>query len=59
MSTSYDSLNKGYAKTLLVISNRLEKILEFIGKIGAWLAIPLIAIIIFDIISEDFFIRLY
>ena len=43
MSTSYDSLNKGYAKTLLVISNRLEKILEFIGKIGAWLAIPLIA----------------
>ena len=56
MSTSYDSLNKGYAKTLLVISNRLEKILEFIGKIGAWLAIPLIAIIIFDIISRRFFV---
>ena len=56
MNTSYDSLSTGYAKTLLVISNKLEKFLEFVGKIGAWLAIPLIAIIIFDIISRRFFV---
>ena len=56
MNTSYDSLNSGYAKVLLVISNKLENFLEFIGKIGAWLAIPLIGIIIFDIISRRFFV---
>ncbi len=56
MNTSYESLNTGYVKTLLVISNKLEKFLEFVGKIGAWLAIPLIAIIIFDIISRRFFV---
>lgn len=56
MKTSYENLNSGYAKTLLIVSNKLESFLEFIGKIGAWLAIPLIGIIIFDIISRRFFV---
>ena len=56
MHTSYESLNSGLAKTLIKISTKLEKFLEFVGKIGAWLAVPLIAIIIFDIISRRFFV---
>ncbi len=56
MKTSYNNLNSGYAKTLLIVSDKLESFLEFIGKIGAWLAIPLIGIIIFDIISRRFFV---
>ena len=56
MKTSYENLNSGYAKILLIVSNKLESFLEFIGKIGAWLAIPLIGIIIFDIISRRFFV---
>ena len=55
MNTSYENLNSGSAKILIRISTKLEKFLEFIGKIGAWLAIPLIAIITFDIISRKFF----
>jgi TRAP-type mannitol/chloroaromatic compound transport system permease small subunit len=47
---SYQDLNNSLAKTLLKISSKLESRLEAIGKIGAWLTLPLIAIIIFDII---------
>ncbi len=43
-------------KILLKISNFLEKIVLFFGKIGSWLAIPLILIIIFDVITRRFFV---
>jgi TRAP-type mannitol/chloroaromatic compound transport system permease small subunit len=56
MNISYESLDAGLSKTLLKISFKLEKILEFVGKIGAWLSLPLIGIIIFDIISRRFFV---
>ena len=41
---------------LILISRYLEKIVSFIGKIGSWLAIPLIFIIIFDIVTRRFLI---
>ena len=56
MNMSYQDLEKGIPKTLLKISSKLESMLEAIGKIGAWLSLPLIAIIIFDIISRRFFV---
>ena len=56
MNAPYDNLNTGFTKTLLQISLKLEKILSFIGMIGAWCALPLIGIIMFDIISRRFFV---
>ena len=41
-------------KILLKISEFLEKIVSIFGKFGSWLAIPLISIIIFDIITRRF-----
>tara|TARA_A100001011_G_scaffold395656_1_gene491325 strand:+ start:1426 stop:2013 length:588 start_codon:yes stop_codon:yes gene_type:complete len=41
---------------ILKLSKLLESIVSFVGKIGSWLAIPLIFIIIFDIITRRFFI---
>jgi len=41
---------------ILYLSNSLETLVRFFGKIGAWLSIPLIFIIIFDIITRRFFI---
>jgi len=43
-------------KLIVSISQFLEKIVTFFGKMGSWLAIPLIFIIIFDIITRRFFI---
>ena len=43
-------------KLIVNVSQFLEKIVTFFGKIGSWLAIPLIFIIIFDIITRRFFI---
>ena len=43
-------------KILLSISASLEKIVSLFGKLGSWLAIPLITIIIFDIITRRFFV---
>ena len=43
-------------KLIVSISQFLEKIVIFFGKMGSWLAIPLIFIIIFDIITRRFFI---
>ena len=43
-------------KILLKISQSLEKMVSIFGKIGSWLAIPLISIIIFDIITRRFFV---
>ena len=43
-------------KLIVNISQFLEKIVTFFGKIGSWLAIPLIFIIIFDIVTRRFFI---
>ena len=56
MNISYQKLDNGIAKTLLNVSARLESILVAIGKLGAWLSLPLIAIIMFDIISRKFFV---
>ena len=56
MNMSYQDLDNGLPKTLLKISSKLQSMLEVIGKIGAWLTLPLIAIIIFDIISRRFFV---
>lgn len=41
---------------ILSLSDSLEALVRFFGKIGAWLSIPLIFIIIFDIITRRFFI---
>ena len=41
---------------ILYLSHTLESIVKFFGKIGAWLSIPLIFMIIFDIITRRFFI---
>ena len=43
-------------KNLLKMSRFLEKIVHFFGKLGSWLALPLIFIIIFDIITRRFFV---
>ena len=43
-------------KKILQVSQSLEKVVVFFGKAGAWLAFPLIFIIIFDIITRRFFI---
>ena len=43
-------------KILLKISESLQKLVSIIGKFGSWLAIPLISIIIFDIITRRFFV---
>ena len=43
-------------KNLIKISILLEKIVTIFGKIGSWLSIPLISIIIFDIITRRFFV---
>ena len=43
-------------KNILIISQFLEKVVTFSGKAGSWLALPLIFIIIFDIITRRFFI---
>ena len=56
MNISHEKLDNSLGKTLLNISSKLENILVGIGKLGAWLSLPLIAIIIFDIISRKFFL---
>ena len=43
-------------KKILQLSQYLENIVTFFGKAGSWLALPLIFIIIFDIVSRRFFI---
>ena len=56
MNLSHEKLDNSLGKTLLNISSKLENILVGVGKLGAWLSIPLIAIIMFDIISRKFFV---
>ena len=41
---------------LLNTSKVLERLVIFLGKIGSWMALPLIFIIIFDIITRRFFV---
>lgn len=41
---------------ILYFSNRLEQLVRYCGKFGAWLSLPLIFIIIFDVITRRFFI---
>ena len=43
-------------KILLKVSEFIENIVSSFGKFGSWLAIPLISIIIFDIITRRFFV---
>ena len=56
MSASENNISSGIEKSLLSISSKLDYFLSFMGKIGAWMAIPLITIIIFDIVSRRFFV---
>lgn len=41
---------------IVSISQFLEKIVTIFGKMGSWLAIPLMFIIIFDIVTRRFFV---
>lgn len=43
-------------KILLRLGNFFEKVVGFFGKFGSWLAIPLIIIIIFDIVTRRFLV---
>ena len=43
-------------KRLFYLSLGIEGLVKFFGKLGAWLSLPLIFIIIFDIITRRFFI---
>ena len=43
-------------KKILYFSSVLESLVKFFGKLGAWLSLPLIFIIIFDVITRRFFI---
>ena len=43
-------------KKILYLSYILESVVKFFGKFGAWLSLPLIFIIIFDVITRRFFI---
>ena len=43
-------------KKILYFSSTLESLVKFFGKFGAWLSLPLIFIIIFDVITRRFFI---
>ena len=43
-------------KILLKVSEFIENIVSSFGKFGSWLAIPLISIIVFDIITRRFFV---
>lgn len=45
-----------HAHLLVRLSQRLERVLSVIGMIGAWLSLPLIAIIIFDIVTRRFLV---
>ena len=56
MSSSENNISSGLEKSLIGLSSKLDAFLSFMGKIGAWCAIPLIAIIIFDIITRRFFV---
>jgi len=56
MSSSENNISSGIEKSLLSISSKLDYFLCFMGKIGAWMAIPLITIIIFDIVTRRFFV---
>jgi len=46
----------GLNRKFLALSKRLDSFLSFVGKIGAWMALPLIGIIIFDIITRRFLV---
>jgi TRAP-type mannitol/chloroaromatic compound transport system permease small subunit len=40
---------------LLVIAAKLERIVLFLGRLGGWVVVPLIGIIIFDILTRKFY----
>lgn len=42
-------------RKLLDIADRVEKIPQFFGRAGAWLILPLIAIILFDVLTRKLF----
>ena len=56
IDTSKKKLSVTIANTLLMVSKTITKMLTNIGMIGAWLSIPLIGIIIFDIITLRFLV---
>ena len=56
IDASKKKLSVTIANSLLMVSKTITKILTKIGMIGAWLSIPLIGIIIFDIITRRFLV---
>ena len=39
---------------LLALADRLEATAQFFGRLGAWMILPLVAIIIFDVVTRKF-----
>ena len=43
-------------KSLFQLATLLEKIVNFLGRIGAWMMIPLMLVIVYDVIMRHFFV---
>ena len=56
IKTEKNNISMAIANIFLVISQKITYLLTKIGMIGAWLTIPLIGIIIFDIITRRFLV---
>ena len=56
IKTEKNNISMAIANIFLVISQKITSLLTKIGMIGAWLTIPLIGIIIFDIITRRFLV---
>jgi TRAP-type mannitol/chloroaromatic compound transport system permease small subunit len=41
-------------RSLLTVADGLEKIPQFFGKLGSWLILPLVGVIMFDVITRKF-----
>lgn len=41
-------------RSFLSIADRLESLPQFFGKLGAWLILPLVAVIMFDVLTRKF-----
>lgn len=43
-------------KTIIAISDRIDRFVSLVGKIAAWASVPMIAVIIFDVVLRRFFV---
>lgn len=46
----------GLMLAIFRLSNKLDRIVSFVGSMAAWLCLPLIAIIVFDVITRRFLV---